>query len=703
LVRALVKRASNSANQDAQIGRTLFNLLVPVDLEPFMASSSATVLELDRGTAPIPWELLDSPVSGSADDRPWAIRTKLLRKLRTGADPRGVRDATADDSVLVIGDPACDREIYPVLYGARREANLVAACLSKPPTEVLVVPKVKTLISPEEGGEGGAEMSDISIAAISGSWRIIHIAGHGEPPEEKDGKIRPRGVVLSDQSFLGPNEIRALRPVPELVFINCCHLASTGTAALTATDYNRAAFASGVAEALIAAGVRCVIAAGWAVDDAAAAQFAQTFYTRLLAGFSFIEAVADAREVTRRMGGNTWAAYQCYGDQDWRYRPAAGDAQTATTPTLAQEFAGIGSGPALQLALQRMAVESEFRRPETNEEAERFAKKQVERLRYLETATARFWQGSGELAEAFGNAWAKAGRMPEAIAWYELARRMPDGTMSLAAVEQLANLKVREAWKNVSSNLKNAPARKKARSDIADAMRLLDTLLAVGPTIERESIYGSAYKRLAMVEDAEGDQEAEVRAIQQMQAHYGEAEKIALKALEADPAAPVNLFYPAMNRLAAEVAVGPAGGSQAAVGPNILEAIRQSMASVPPEFFSVVGQTELSVYASVLAGRLATEAEALAKEFTGHHERVSAPKMWGSVYDNAVFVLAKYRKRATSSDRVALDKLLSLLAVFAGDVPPAAAGNAPQGSSSRPAKKKRPAPSHPKAKKPRRK
>ena len=36
LISSLVLRASNSANDDPQIGRTLFSLLVPVDLEAFM-------------------------------------------------------------------------------------------------------------------------------------------------------------------------------------------------------------------------------------------------------------------------------------------------------------------------------------------------------------------------------------------------------------------------------------------------------------------------------------------------------------------------------------------------------------------------------------------------------------------------------------------------------------------------------------------
>ncbi len=126
LIRNLVSTASNSANTDEQIGRTLFSLLVPVDLEPFMGSSAATVIQLDSGTAAIPWELLDSVAPGSGDTRPWAIRTKLLRKLRTDGWAGAVNDASADDSVLVIGDPACDRERYARLFGARREAMAVA-------------------------------------------------------------------------------------------------------------------------------------------------------------------------------------------------------------------------------------------------------------------------------------------------------------------------------------------------------------------------------------------------------------------------------------------------------------------------------------------------------------------------------------------------------------------------------------------------
>ncbi len=64
-----------------------------------------------------------------------------------------------------------------------------------------------------------------------------------------------------------------------------------------------------------------------------------------------------------------------------------------------QEFATIASALALIIALERIAVESEYqgKKPED----------QAARLRYLEQKFAQYWEGRGDVAEAFGNAWSK--------------------------------------------------------------------------------------------------------------------------------------------------------------------------------------------------------------------------------------------------------------------------------------------------------
>ena len=397
LIRSLVAAASNNLNRDPQIGRTLFQLLVPAEIETFLGGSTDTQIEVDRGTAGIPWELLDVRRAGSSDPRPWAIRTKLLRKLRTATFRDHVVDAGADDGVLVIGDPAVDRTKYPRLFGARREAMAVARALEGSAENRRYVRSVITpldLTSPEP------DAKTVINAVLEREWRIVHVAGHGEAPErlgEKDGN--PRGVVLSDGAFLGPREIECMRTVPELVFVNCCHLAGRNINQVLSPDQpTRAEFAAGVAEALISIGVRCVIAAGWAVDDDPANAFAASFYTALVNGCRFIDAVAQAREDARRLGGNTWAAYQCYGDPDWRYRPETGDAQRPTPP--ADEFAAVSSSNSLLLALETLAVRSEYQHADPEAQARK--------IRYLETAFGGLWGHIGAVAEAFGNAWRKS-------------------------------------------------------------------------------------------------------------------------------------------------------------------------------------------------------------------------------------------------------------------------------------------------------
>src|SRR4030095_15357286 len=221
-------------------------------------------------------------------------------------------------------------------------------------------------------------------------------------------------VVLSDGTFLGPREISNMRAVPELVFVNCCHLAARDNAQVLACGAHGAParFAAGVAEALIKIGVRCVIAAGWAVDDVAASTFATAFYGALMRGERFIDAVAQAREDAWNTGGNTWAAYQCYGDPDWRFIATARDPQRPTMG-VGDEFVGIASSKTLVLALESLAVKSRYQKAPALE--------QQAKIRHLEARFATLWGDIGEVAEGFGRAWAEAGNAAEAIGWEERA------------------------------------------------------------------------------------------------------------------------------------------------------------------------------------------------------------------------------------------------------------------------------------------
>ncbi len=653
LVAELVGRASNDANRDAQIGRTLFDLLVPVEMEPFLGGTTEMVLEVDAGTAAIPWELLDTRGDAGSDVRPWAVRCKLLRKLRTAEFRAQPLDANAEAGVLVIGEPLVDDANYPPLPGARAEGEAVATHLLSPRSG-LDATRVRALV------DGRADARDVVNALFERPYRIVHVAGHGEPGGAA-GSGAVGGVVLSGGHRLGPAEVRAMRVVPELVFLNCCHLAGhearqTLSGALT---YDRAAFAANIADALIEIGVRCVVAAGWAVEDGPAEVFATRFYDVLLDGGRFIEAVAAAREAAWQANpaGNTWAAYQCYGDPAWtwrRGRPAV--AQRASSASLADEFAGVSSPPALTLALETIATGLRF----GGDARRRMGGlvRQRDRIQWLESRYAPLWGAMGAVAEAFGLAWSGVREADQAIAWYRRALAAEDGSASFRAGEQLGNELARRG--------EQQPEAAAARRDIDEAIAILSRLVELHPTAEREALLGSAYKRQAMVEGRRGGT-VRRETLARMARHYGEAERLARVAAKRGDG-PDNLHYAGKNGLSAELRLAFLEQRQAEFAVERLQAVRESLERASrrrPDFWSVVGDIELAVLQAMVEGRLAHGERELTAAFAGLKARIPALDMWASVHDEARFTLEPYAAVASPAERRAAEALLEALAVMA--------------------------------------
>ncbi|MDZ4103282.1 MAG: CHAT domain-containing protein [Hydrogenophaga sp.] len=662
LVGELVRRASNDANRDREIGRTLFQLLVPVEMESSLSGTSELLLEVDDGTAAIPWELLDAPDDGrGGPEAPWAIRNKLLRRLRTVAFRTQVSDARLEDSVLVIGEPLCDPAHYPPLPAARTEAEAVVEALSG--QLGLDASRVHALIAPGDGL--GPDAAAVTTALLQRRYRIVHIAGHGEPELERPGKPPLlRGVVLSDNTFLGPREVQAMRVVPELVFLNCCHLAADPDKLLKG-GYDRAQFAAGVAKQLIRIGVRCVVAAGWAVEDDAANVFATEFYRALLSGQRFMDAVQAARVAAYNASplGNTWAAYQCYGDPDWVWQRNEADTRR-TPPPLSKLYAGIASPVSLALALETLAVQSTTQgaAPES----------QREKIRYLEACFDSEWGGMGAVAEAFGVAWAAARDIERALHWYRRAVAANDGSASVKASEQLANLGARQAWATLEAAGRNGakPAALKAlveqgRADIHQAVAILDALVTLSPTVERESLLGSTWKRMARLEGMAGPSAAAAKAhaIDRMAEHYRRAEAMALQSGQAD------LFYPALNLVAAELLTRGRIRQQPGFGADRLQQVRQSLERKlreDPDFWSVVGLPELSVYEALANHALAAQLPNILSSFEDLHQRAGTAWMWASVADQLGFVL-EHLDGLTSADRPAANELLGVLNRYAAE------------------------------------
>lgn len=644
LVRQLVRRAAHDANDDPQLGSTLFQLLVPLDMEAYLGGTDRMVLELDDKTATLPWELLNPPAQQRAggDPRPWSVRTRLLRKLRKTRFRARVQDASADDHVLVIGEPALRDARYPPLPGALAEGRAVDAELRGP--RGVGAHRVRLVEQ--------AEATRILNALFERPWRIVHIAGHGEPGGGG-------GLVMSDGSFLGPREIGQMRTVPELVFVNCCYLAKRdepGTEPARALDLP--AFAASVADALIEAGVRCVVAAGWAVDDDAAAVFARVLYRELLDGRPFIEAVAQAREEAWRQsadgnGNNTWAAYQCYGDPDWTFRRATGDAQGPVVDTLVDEYDGISSPLGLALALEKLAVESRFQ--------SRPAARQLEHIRHLEARFGPLWGGMGAVAEAFGVAYGEAREFKPAIAWYGRAVASQDGSASMKATEQWLNLRARTALDEAKAATDPA-AWQQARTHIDAVLQQLQALAALQPTIERHNLCGSAWKRLAMLAQHAGQADEAAAARAAAADAYTAAEALALELDHPD------LFYPAQNRMATALAAhdGPAGwpGFEAGTVARVRQSLQRRCLQ-DPDFWSMVGLIEIDAFEAAAAGRLARAIDDLLKRAQDLQQRVAAPRNWASVADTADYALGRWRDGARGAEQKALQTWLATLAAYA--------------------------------------
>jgi hypothetical protein len=201
-----------------------------------------------------------------------------------------------------------------------------------------------------------------------------------------------------------------------------------------------------------------------------------------------------------------------------------------------------------------------------------------------------------------------------------------------------------------------------ARAPLREALRTIERLLALHASVERESLAGSICKRMALVESAAGAALPARRAVQRMRSHYARAERMARAADLPD------LYYPALNRMAAELVVDAATPGWPGFDATHTALVRQRLADKTrddPDFWSVAGLTELRVYEAVAAGRLAGTLDAIVQDYDELHRRVSGTHHWRSLYDTTRFVLEATMPRTNAAERKAGEALIALLEGFA--------------------------------------
>jgi hypothetical protein len=279
------------------------------------------------------------------------------------------------------------------------------------------------------------------------------------------------------------------------------------------------------------------------------------------------------------------------------------------------------------------------------------------------------WPVGDRIGELFADAYAAVGELREAIKWYDAVLESEAGNISVRAFEQRSNLRIRLAWEAVAEAESQAQATTAAgqrtnrtrraaatrngagspalRRAIDTARRVIDTesrrlskLQIFGETAERYNLLGSAKKRLAMVEDAARKPRAERAAVVEMRKHYQDALEQARKAGSAEA------FYPAMNLIVAQLALGEKVDDALFA---VAHAGHRAKEAEGATFWSVVGATELLLLDAIANRRLQQQKRKIITGYNDLAKRMRSGLQWRSVYDTARFALLSYRQQTSGT------------------------------------------------------
>ncbi len=467
-----------SSEWDPKLAKVMFEILIPNEFKAYIKHQNNLKLNLDKRTANYPWEMIHDKDTGQD---PLCINAGMIRQLQATREELGVLLSTGRKA-LVIGDPLLHGYISQ-LPGAKMEAEEVDQLLSTSNT-FETTPLVNT------------EYRDVIIELFSDQYRILHIAAHGIV-EGDDGAV---GVVIGDGHILSASDIRQMSRVPELVFINCCHLGQ-----IEGVDQkfyqNRHMLASSLSTQFIESGARVVIAAGWAIHDGAARVFANTFYSEMLAGNDFHIAVKAARKKIYDdfPKTNTWGAYQCYGDPYYKF-----DLRNSRTSDDGEYQFYIPKEVSIELKYIR-AQATQKRDPDS-------INKLVYELSKIVKAAESKNLLTTKVKEELAFCYADLDLLPEAIDLVEDLMKVEKANFSLYLIEQYVNWKIKDAItkydtgnteditedeEQIAQNRANRG--KEAEGVILETVALLDQLISRGRSAERYALKGSAYRRKTLV------------------------------------------------------------------------------------------------------------------------------------------------------------------------------------------------------------
>lgn len=489
VVNSNLEQLAASQSWDMDKARLIFELLIPNDFKAAVRNQQHILLTVDSYSAQIPWELVHDTKSYS---KPLATQVGIIRRIEMkDGDLNAVY--VNENKALVVGDPILGNPDIQ-LPGAKIEAENVHELFTQQGIDSTPL----------------INQDDVTIinALYSNQYKIIHLAGHGL---YKANDELHSGMLIGEDSYLSNHNIRNLSYVPDLVFINCCHIGN-----FHADGRNKHELAASISLELIKKGVKCIIAAAWAIDDHAAKNFTEEFYRNMFNNRSFGESVLIAREDTYMKFGNknTWAAYQCYGDQFYTLKDTNGVNKVVTY--FDEEEAVVD----IENLLLRMNVDKDDPNVLSG------------RIKDLEN---RIKQSNMEMKSLlnylFGKAYAEIRDYDNAINYLNRAIAHTDGYLPSDAEQLLRKMHYKKYF-NEWLNDKG-----KSYAMMSDVIIPIKKLILVNGNSERYNLLGSAFKALALFENDS----------KKKQKHLANSIKYYQKGLDSARDEQENTIYPLSN------------------------------------------------------------------------------------------------------------------------------------------------------------
>jgi tetratricopeptide (TPR) repeat protein len=455
LIEGMIENISTEMNWSARQAKAIFELLIPNDFKEQLKKHGDMYWIVDHYTASFPWELLQDK---SADSKPLCVMAGMIRKLASENFRQGVKTTTCSKA-LVIAEPEL-KGFLPPLAGAAEEGGVVA--------EILKEHQIETTTSFKD------DYSEIVEKLFSDDYKIIHLAGHGvfDPKHPENS-----GMVIGKGLFLTTRQIQQMSTVPDLVFVNCCHIGKTEG---VAEEYyhKRYQMAANIGTQLIENGVKCVVAAGWSVNDYAGLDFARVFYESMFNGYNFGESIKEARKYVyeEHPNTNTWGAYQCYGDPFFKIDRIQKKWTVQNKTYLISQEA--------EIDLSNLYNELEIRKSSPEEYLQRLnsiSKEITDDIR------------NPSIVEKQALIFLELMEYDKACEKFEELLKTEDASFSFSVAEKYYNAMAKKTVKDFIMHGKKES--EKYLDNINDVIKNLNNLINISPTSARFNILASSYKR----------------------------------------------------------------------------------------------------------------------------------------------------------------------------------------------------------------